>query len=205
MSASRAHLQLPPLRDGAMHEFLTRRLDTHRCASFTTISMRCGTTAPTGSMSGSRRRASRARREQSSVWTVCYDKPSRYNWMLQYYPPRRRAGLELDRTGQHHFQLELYEQDFAAVADRFVAAARAMHAMAGGGWMPGRTAPDQAPDPGELIAYLLKVHRRATPSAAGSQASRAPAGFRAPGPEARRRPLRAERVPHRVDQLARIR
>jgi len=62
----------------------------------------------------------------SSIWTVCYTQPSRYNWMLQYY--LRAGGLALSwvGTGRLIFSLDYTEADFAAVADRFVAAARAM-------------------------------------------------------------------------------
>jgi glutamate-1-semialdehyde 2,1-aminomutase len=67
----------------------------------------------------------------SSIWTVCYTRPSRYNWMLQYY--LRNAGLALSwiGTGRLIFSLNYTEADFQAVADRFVAAARA---MARDGW-----------------------------------------------------------------------
>jgi glutamate-1-semialdehyde 2,1-aminomutase len=62
----------------------------------------------------------------SSIWTVCYTRPSRYNWMLQYY--MRAEGLLLSwiGTGRLIFSLNYSETDFAAVADRFVAAASAM-------------------------------------------------------------------------------
>lgn len=62
----------------------------------------------------------------ASVWTVCYTRPSRYNWMLQYY--LRAEGLVLSwvGTGRLIFSLNYSEADFAAVAERFVAAARAM-------------------------------------------------------------------------------
>ncbi|HLQ94316.1 MAG TPA: aminotransferase class III-fold pyridoxal phosphate-dependent enzyme [Xanthobacteraceae bacterium] len=62
----------------------------------------------------------------SSIWTVLYTKPSRYNWMLQYY--LRAAGLALSwiGTGRLIFSLNYSEDDFSAVADRFVAAAKAM-------------------------------------------------------------------------------
>jgi glutamate-1-semialdehyde 2,1-aminomutase len=62
----------------------------------------------------------------SSVWTVCYSLPSRYNWMLQYY--LRAEGLTLSwvGTGRLIFSLNYSDTDFAAVADRFVAAAKAM-------------------------------------------------------------------------------
>src|SRR5277367_5044119 len=62
----------------------------------------------------------------SSIWTVCYTQPSRYNWMLQYY--LRAEGLVLSwiGTGRLIFSLDYTEADFEAVADRFVAAAKAM-------------------------------------------------------------------------------
>src|SRR5579863_1876084 len=62
----------------------------------------------------------------SSIWTMCYTRPSRYNWMLQYY--LRAEGLVLSwvGTGRLIFSLNYTDDDFAAVADRFVAAATAM-------------------------------------------------------------------------------
>jgi glutamate-1-semialdehyde 2,1-aminomutase len=62
----------------------------------------------------------------SSICTVCYTQPSRYNWMLQYY--LRAEGLLLSWTGSGrlNFSLNYSEADFAAVADRFVAAAQTM-------------------------------------------------------------------------------
>ena len=61
-----------------------------------------------------------------TLWTVCYTRPSRYNWMLQYY--LRAEGLVLSwvGTGRLIFSLNYSETDFAAVTDRFLAAARAM-------------------------------------------------------------------------------
>ncbi len=62
----------------------------------------------------------------SSIWTVCYTRPSRYNWMLQYY--LRAEGLVLSwvGTGRFIFSLNYSDADFAAVMDRFIAAAMAM-------------------------------------------------------------------------------
>jgi glutamate-1-semialdehyde 2,1-aminomutase len=62
----------------------------------------------------------------SSVWTVCYTQPSRYNWMLQYYLRAEGLALSWVGTGRLIFSLNYTDEDFAAVADRFVAAARAM-------------------------------------------------------------------------------
>ena len=63
----------------------------------------------------------------SSVWTVCYLQPSRYHWMLQYYLRSEDLALSWVGTGRLIFSLNYTEADFAAVADRFVAAARQMH------------------------------------------------------------------------------
>src|SRR5581483_12418615 len=62
----------------------------------------------------------------SSIWTVNYLRPSRYNWMFQYY--LRAAGLALSwmGTGRLIFSLDYSDADFAAVAERIEAAARAM-------------------------------------------------------------------------------
>jgi glutamate-1-semialdehyde 2,1-aminomutase len=62
----------------------------------------------------------------SSVWTVSYTLPSRYNWMLQYYLRAEGLALSWVGTGRLIFSLNYTDADFAAVADRFVAAARAM-------------------------------------------------------------------------------
>src|SRR6201995_698442 len=62
----------------------------------------------------------------SSIWTVFYGQPSRYNWMFQYY--LRAAGLALSwvGTGRLIFSLNYTDADFAAVVDRFVEACSAM-------------------------------------------------------------------------------
>jgi glutamate-1-semialdehyde 2,1-aminomutase len=62
----------------------------------------------------------------SSIWTVCYTQPSRYNWMLQYYLRLEGLALSWIGTGRLIFSLNYSEADFTAVAGRFVAAAEAM-------------------------------------------------------------------------------
>ena len=76
----------------------------------------------------------------SSIWTICYTQPSRYNWMFQYY--LRAAGLALSwvGTGRLIFSLNYTDADFAAVADRSLSAARGdAGATAGGGRSPPLT------------------------------------------------------------------
>jgi glutamate-1-semialdehyde 2,1-aminomutase len=62
----------------------------------------------------------------SSIWTVLYTQPSRYNWMLQYYLRAEGLALSWIGTGRLIFSLNYTDRDFAAVADRFIAAAKAM-------------------------------------------------------------------------------
>jgi glutamate-1-semialdehyde 2,1-aminomutase len=67
----------------------------------------------------------------SSIWTVSYLQPSRYNWMFQYY--LRAAGLALSwvGTGRFIFTIDYPDADFEAVAARILAAAVTMHSE---GW-----------------------------------------------------------------------
>jgi glutamate-1-semialdehyde 2,1-aminomutase len=62
----------------------------------------------------------------SSVWTVSYTVPSRYNWMLQFYLRAEGLALSWIGTGRLIFSLNYTDADFAAVAARFVRAAQAM-------------------------------------------------------------------------------
>jgi glutamate-1-semialdehyde 2,1-aminomutase len=67
----------------------------------------------------------------SSIWTICYTRPSAYNWMFQYYLRAEGLALSWVGTGRLIFSLNYTEADYEAVADRFVAAAEAMRR---GGW-----------------------------------------------------------------------
>jgi glutamate-1-semialdehyde 2,1-aminomutase len=71
----------------------------------------------------------------SSIWTVLYTRPSRYNWMLQFYLRAEGLALSWVGTGRLIFSLAHTDADFAAVTERFVAAARAMEAD--GWWHEG--------------------------------------------------------------------
>jgi glutamate-1-semialdehyde 2,1-aminomutase len=78
----------------------------------------------------------------ASIWTVIYTRPSRYNWMYQYY--LRAAGLALSWVGTARliFSLDYSDTDFAAVADRMVSAAEAM--QRDGWWWANEALTDRA-------------------------------------------------------------
>src|SRR5712671_6965709 len=110
----------------AMHEFLQHLETTQACAVYRDLDHVWNERA---------QRLNQRLREQalpvqvanmSSIWTVCYTHPARYNWMLQYYLRAEGLALSWVGTGRLIFSLNYTDNDFAAVADRFVAAARAM-------------------------------------------------------------------------------
>jgi len=74
----------------------------------------------------------------SSIWTVLYIVPSRYNWMLQHYLRAEGLALSWIGTGRLIFGLNYTDADFAAVTDRFAAACQAMQ-RDGWWWWPAET------------------------------------------------------------------
>jgi glutamate-1-semialdehyde 2,1-aminomutase len=62
----------------------------------------------------------------SSIWTVHYTEPSRYNWMLQYYLRAEGLALSWVGTGRLIFSLNYTDADFKEVVDRFVAGCEKM-------------------------------------------------------------------------------
>ena len=62
----------------------------------------------------------------SSVWTILYTTPSRYNWMLQYYLRVNGLALSWVGTGRLIFSLNYSDSDFEEVLRRFVVSAKQM-------------------------------------------------------------------------------
>ena len=62
----------------------------------------------------------------SSIWTITYTRPSRYNWMFQYY--LKSVGLAISWVGSGRLILShnFTEKEYEAVMERFVSAATAM-------------------------------------------------------------------------------
>jgi glutamate-1-semialdehyde 2,1-aminomutase len=72
---------------------------------------------------------------------VTYTRPSRYNWMLQYYLRAEGLALSWVGTGRFIFSLNYTDSHFAEVEARIVAAARRM--AADGWWWSDGTLTDK--------------------------------------------------------------
>jgi glutamate-1-semialdehyde 2,1-aminomutase len=77
-----------------------------------------------------------------TIWTVLYTQPGRYNWMLQFYLRAQGLALSWVGTGRFIFSLNFSDANFDAVADKFLAAARAM--QTDGFWWRDPTLTDKA-------------------------------------------------------------
>jgi glutamate-1-semialdehyde 2,1-aminomutase len=77
-----------------------------------------------------------------TIWTVLYTQPGRYNWMLQFYLRAQGLALSWVGSGRFIFSLNYSDADFEAVADKFMAAARAM--QADGFWWADAALTDKA-------------------------------------------------------------
>jgi glutamate-1-semialdehyde 2,1-aminomutase len=71
----------------------------------------------------------------SSIWTLFYTAPSRYNWMLQFYLREQGLALSWVGTGRLIFPIDMDDATFATVLDRVAAACGRM--KADGWWWEG--------------------------------------------------------------------
>jgi len=94
----------------------------------------------------------------STVWTVFYTKPSRYNWMFQFYLRAEELALSWVGTGRLIFSLNFSAADFEAVATRFVRAAQAMKEA--GWWWDSPTLTDKSIRRGLLKEMLSQRFRK---------------------------------------------
>ena len=145
---------------GAMNEFL-RHLDTPEARDiYRDLDL---------AWNGRAEQLNRALREEnlpvqvanlSSIWTILYTQPSRYNWMLQFYLRAEGLALSWIGSGRLIFSLDYTQANFDEVASRVVAACRAM--QCDGWWWcpPGATNRSiKRRILSEMLAYRLSALR----------------------------------------------
>ena len=103
----------------------------------------------------------------SSVWTISYLQPSRYNWMFQYYLRAEGLALSWVGTGRLIFTIDYSDADFEAVAARVLAAAAKMSAE--GWWWSSAELTNQA-----IKRRVLKEMFRARRAERGADRSTPP-------------------------------
>jgi glutamate-1-semialdehyde 2,1-aminomutase len=92
--------------------------------------------------------------ELSTIWTVLYTQPGRYHWMLQFYLRAQGLALSWVGSGRMIFSLNYGDAEFAAVAERFVAACQAM--QRDGWWWRDEALTDRAIRRGILREMLRR-------------------------------------------------
>jgi len=99
----------------------------------------------------------------SSIWSVVYTQPSRYNWMLQYYLRAEGLALSWIGTGRFIFSLNYTDADLEAVTNKFATAAKAM--QQDGWWWSNPLATNTSIKRQilrEMVVHRLKRKRRRT-------------------------------------------
>jgi glutamate-1-semialdehyde 2,1-aminomutase len=71
----------------------------------------------------------------STVWTILYDSPTRFNWLFQYYMRREGIALSWVGSGRLIFSLNYGEHEFEELSRRLILAGQKMMAD-GWFWKP---------------------------------------------------------------------
>jgi glutamate-1-semialdehyde 2,1-aminomutase len=101
----------------------------------------------------------------SSIWTICYTQPGRYNWMFQYYLRAEGIALSWVGTGRLIFSLDYTDADFDEVVERMVRAGARM--LADGWWWHDGRVTNKAIKRAvlrEILGAIAQRRLRTTPS-----------------------------------------
>jgi glutamate-1-semialdehyde 2,1-aminomutase len=166
---------------GAMHEFLTRLEEPELRGVYESLDMVWNGRAAALNARLAAERLPVQVANLSTIWTVGYTRPSRYNWMFQYYLRAEGVALSWVGTGRLIFSLNYTEQDFALFAERFCAAARAMEKD--GWWWQDAALTNKAIKRRVLKEMLAQIRRGGDGARSGRTSRRGEAAL-APGDRA---------------------
>jgi glutamate-1-semialdehyde 2,1-aminomutase len=89
-----------------------------------------------------------------TVWTVLYDVPGRYHWMLQYYLREQGVALSWVGSGRMIMSLNFDDAMFEELCNRFVQAAKNMQQD---GWWWASPQDQQSPIRRQVFKEMLKA------------------------------------------------
>jgi glutamate-1-semialdehyde 2,1-aminomutase len=131
-----------PVVMGAMHEFLTWVSAPDAEPAYADANARCAawvhSTNERLGVAGLPIRLAHL----GSVWTVLFDEPGRFNWLLQYYLRAEGVTLSWVGTGRCLSSMDFTDADYAALQEMVVAAATTMRAD--GWWLRGEAQPGRS-------------------------------------------------------------
>ena len=108
---------------GAMHEFLVALESEEILSKYAGLDDAVGP-ARSRTQRACARRACRRAAHFSTVWSLIFTQPSRYNWMLQFYLRAEGLALSWVGTGRLIFPIDLPDDAFAEIAERIVGSSR---------------------------------------------------------------------------------
>lgn len=111
-----------PLTMGAMYEFLRWAVTLEAEAAVAALDQR--TAAWAEATNAALRRAALPLRVTtlSSIWTIEFTRPSRFNWLLQYYLRAEGVNLSWVGTGRCMFNLDFSEEDYTDMTEALLSA-----------------------------------------------------------------------------------
>ncbi len=115
---------------GAMNAFLKRMQTPHVLALYEGLDARWNQRAAQLNDTLAKENLPVRVANMATVWTITYTRPSRYNWMFQFYLRLHGLALSWVGSGRMIFSLNYTDADFEEVAHRLLAAAKQMQAEA---------------------------------------------------------------------------
>jgi glutamate-1-semialdehyde 2,1-aminomutase len=154
-----------PVVMGAMNEFLHWLQEQSTTDSYVAANSRCEEWVRSTNETLSRLDLPIRVMNFSTIWTVLFKEPGRYNWLLQYYLRAEGVTLSWVGTGRCMSSLDFTSEDYKELQSKIVRAAQMM--KNDGWWMseaqqPGREKTMRARLIGEMLRSIVQVPKPLT-------------------------------------------
>jgi glutamate-1-semialdehyde 2,1-aminomutase len=130
-----------PLAMGAMHEFLAWVRSAEATEAYSRADAACAEWVQAANQDLAAAGLPLRVVNFGTIWTVTFTRPSRYNWLLQYYLRAEGINLSWVGTGRCLFSMDFTANEFDVVRERLVRAGQRM--CADKWWLSDEEQPDQ--------------------------------------------------------------